>query len=196
MAAEQAAAAWPAPPPFQSRDPPAPVDGEFTMFGVARTTGPPVAPQLEEQVYSDATEQRCDELRRLNRSLLQSFLQLTQLMARSPSQCSDKGVPPRHPRTEIAGGTAVLRPHACAPYACAVADLRTLFLNFEHLLNTFRPHEAREELIAIVKQQAEAKRQLADELDAARAEAAAGVAEGLRDPPAPPDRADPRGSSS
>ncbi len=68
-----------------------------------------------------------------------------------------------------------------------MADLRTLFLNFEHLLNTFRPHEAREELIAIVKQQAEAKRQLADELDAARAEAAAGVAEGLRDPPAPPD---------
>jgi hypothetical protein len=57
-----------------------------------------------------------------------------------------------------------------------VADLRTLFLNFEHLLNTFRPHEAREELIAIVKQQAEAKRQLADELDAARAEAAAGAA--------------------
>ena len=48
-----------------------------------------------------------------------------------------------------------------------VTDLRTLFLNFQHLLNTFRPHEAREELIGIVTQQTAAKRELIDQLDAA-----------------------------
>ena len=59
------------------------------------------------------------------------------------------------------------RSPAARSLLAAVADLRTLFLNFQHLLNTFRPHEAREELIAIVRQQVEAKRQLIAELDAA-----------------------------
>ena len=39
--------AWPAPPPFRRRDPPAPVEGEFSMYGVTRSTGPPVAPPLQ-----------------------------------------------------------------------------------------------------------------------------------------------------
>ena len=96
--------AWPAPPPFRRRDPPAPVEGEFSMYGVTRSTGPPVAPPLEEQVYDASCVQSCAadvcaELRQLNRSLLQSFLELTQLMAHSPSQCCDKGArpPATHP---------------------------------------------------------------------------------------------------
>ena len=137
MAASGAASSWPAPPAFSQRTPPAPVEGEYSMFGVTRTTAPAEAPPLDEQVYSDTAE-RCAELRKLNRSLLEGFLQLLQLMADSPAQCCDK-----------------------------VADLRTLFLNFQHLLNTFRPHEAREELIATVRQQVAAKQALIDELDAA-----------------------------
>ena len=91
--------AWPAPPPFRRRDPPAPVEGEFSMYGVTRSTGPPVAPPLEEQVYDVSAADVCAELRQLNRSLLQSFLELTQLMAHSPSQCCDKGArpPATHP---------------------------------------------------------------------------------------------------
>ena len=86
--------AWPAPPPFRRRDPPAPVEGEFSMYGVTRSTGPPVAPPLEEQVYDASAADVRAELRQLNRSLLQSFLELTQLMAHSPSQCCDKGARP------------------------------------------------------------------------------------------------------
>ena len=91
--------AWPAPPPFRRRDPPAPVEGEFSMYGVTRSTGPPVAPPLEEQVYDATAADVCAELRQLNRSLLQSFLELTELMAHSPSQCCDKGArpPATHP---------------------------------------------------------------------------------------------------
>lgn len=88
--AKMSVQAWPAPPSFSQREPPAPVEGEFSMFGVTRSTEPPVAPPLEEQVYS-TTADRCEELRKLNRSMLQSFLQLLQLMHSSPSQCCDKG---------------------------------------------------------------------------------------------------------
>jgi len=162
--AEAGAAAWPAPPSFPQREPPAPVEGDFSMFGVIRTMAPPEAPRLEEQVYDESAD-RCEELRSLNRAMLQRFLQLVQLMHDSPSRCLDKGAP-RHAQ------------HTCAPFArslarrpTAVTELRTLFLNFQHLLNTFRPHEAREELISTVQQQTAAKRQLIAELDAACAKA-------------------------
>ena len=118
--------AWPAPPPFRRRDPPAPVEGEFSMYGVTRSTGPPVAPPLEEQVYDASCVQSCAadvcaELRQLNRSLLQSFLELTQLMAHSPSQCCDKGARPRatHPP---APPHHLSLPRPCHPRSCRPAD--------------------------------------------------------------------------
>ena len=117
-AAEQA---WPAPPPFRRRDPPAPVEGEFSMYGVTRSTGPPVAPPLEEQVYDASAADVRAELRELNRSLLQSFLELTQLMARSPSQCCDKGArpPATHPH---APPRHLSHPRPCHPRSCRPAD--------------------------------------------------------------------------
>lgn len=112
--AEASGAAWPAPPSFAQREPPAPVEGEFSMFGVIRTMAPPEAPRLEEQVYDESAD-RCEELRRLNRAMLQRFLQLVQLMHDSPSHCLDKGAPShRRPST------------ACPLRACASAHVPTL----------------------------------------------------------------------
>jgi len=45
-------------------------------------------------------------------------------------------------------------------YADKVQDLRTLFINFHHLLNEYRPHQARESLILMMQ----------DQLDRSRAE--------------------------
>lgn len=52
---------------------------------------------------------------------------------------------------------------------CAVAKLRTLLLNMQHLLNSLRPYQAREELIATMTAQVDAKQQLIDELRSAAA---------------------------
>ena len=79
--------------------------------------------------------------------------------ARSPA--------PRNPR--------VIAP-AChftaLPPLRAVADIRTLLLNMQHLINAFRPFQAREELIAAVQAQVDSKQRLLDGLRDACDEAA------------------------
>ena len=89
------ASTWPAPPSFYKngtdRPPPAPVHGEYIMYGVVRTTAPAAAPGLEDQLYPLDTTNPFGELRKINRSLLSSFLQLLRMMENSPQQCNAKG---------------------------------------------------------------------------------------------------------
>ena len=133
-------ASWPAPPRYYReplRPPPPPIEGETRVYGV---TQPPLgspAPQssLEDQVYPADTTQPIAELRKLNRSLLNSFLELLQVMQTGPKE-----------------------------YDAKIADIRTLLLNLQHLANSFRPHQAREDLIAEMEAQLHAKRELVDEL--------------------------------
>ena len=57
-------------------------------------------------------------------------------------------------------------------WVCAVEQIRTLLINMQHLINTFRAYQAREDLISIMQAQVDAKRKLVDQLQRRCAEVA------------------------
>jgi MED7 protein len=132
--------AWPAPPKYyleaRRRPPPPPPDGPISMYGIARAPlgeTPPAAPP-EKQLYELGSDDPCGELRKLNHTLLSTFLALLQTAQDTPSQC--------HVRVD---------------------EMRHLMLNMQHLINTFRPYQAREELISVAQAQVDAKRALLEQ---------------------------------
>ena len=112
---------------------------------------PPTEP-LEGQLYSASPDDVAviSELRRLNRDTLSAYLALLHKMQEAPTAAGAE-----------------------------FAQVRTLLLNVQHLLNSLRPFEAREELIAAVQAQVDGKRRLIEELRSA-CEAAA-----IEEEPAP-----------
>ncbi|KAI0405079.1 mediator complex, subunit Med7 [Xylaria palmicola] len=122
--------------------PPEPEDGEWRVFG-NRYKLEDELPQLEDgeirRLFPKAEDRDQDGkhfdramiLKRLAKSLLLNFLELTGLLATSPEAAEEK-----------------------------VTDIRDLFINFHHLINEYRPHQARESLISMMQSQ----------LDRARAE--------------------------
>ncbi|KAI9765422.1 MAG: Mediator of RNA polymerase II transcription subunit 7 [Geoglossum simile] len=75
---------------------------------------------------SEWTQDRAVILRRMAESLLLNFLELVGVLAISPSEFSRK-----------------------------IDDLRVIFINAHHLLNEYRPHQARETLILMMEEQLE-----------------------------------------
>ncbi|RFU30201.1 hypothetical protein B7463_g6140, partial [Scytalidium lignicola] len=112
-------------------DPPA--EGVFNCFGDRYNINEEL-PSLEEQgiqqLYtppSDVGGKHIDRaliLKRIAKSLLLNFLELVGIMSISPEEYQEK-----------------------------VDDIRTLFINFHHLLNEYRPHQARESLILLMQDQ-------------------------------------------
>ncbi|KAH6880497.1 MED7 protein-domain-containing protein [Thelonectria olida] len=115
--------------------PPAePVDGRWRVFGDQYMLDDKL-PTLEEQGITNLPSasqsgdkdakhfDRALELKRLAKSLLLNFLELNGTLSRNPSDAEAK-----------------------------VQDLRTLFINFHHILNEYRPHQARESAIALMQE--------------------------------------------
>ncbi|KAI8945183.1 mediator complex, subunit Med7 [Xylaria longipes] len=115
--------------------PPEPEDGEWRVFGDKYRLKDEL-PQLEDgeirRLFPNPEERdqdgkhfdRATILKRLAKSLLLNFLELNGLLATSPEAAEEK-----------------------------VTDLRDLFINFHHLINEYRPHQARESLIALMQSQ-------------------------------------------
>ncbi|KAI9776864.1 MAG: Mediator of RNA polymerase II transcription subunit 7 [Geoglossum umbratile] len=78
---------------------------------------------------SEWTQDRAVILRKMAESLLLNFLELVGVLAISPSEFSRK-----------------------------IDDLRIIFINAHHLLNEYRPHQARETLILMMEEQLERSR--------------------------------------
>lgn len=59
-----------------------------------------------------------------------------------------------------------------------IQDLRTLFINFHHLLNEYRPHQARESLILMMEEQLRRSKDETEGIERMKAKVE-GILEGL-----------------
>ncbi|CAH0561204.1 unnamed protein product [Brassicogethes aeneus] len=109
--------------------PPPPIQDSYHMFGNAFNTEESIIRPLESQGIKRLYPLHFDrrrELKKLNQSLLANFLDLLDLLVNCPDS-------PRR--------------------AEKVEDLGLLFIHIHHLLNEFRPHQARETLRVMMELQ-------------------------------------------
>ncbi|XP_052795333.1 mediator of RNA polymerase II transcription subunit 7-like [Mya arenaria] len=109
--------------------PPQPMEDTYTMFGNGFTSDDQVIRPLESQGFRRLHPQAYDhkrELKKLNHSILANFLDLLDILIKAPE--SGK----RHEKLE---------------------DLNLLFIHMHHLINEFRPHQARETLRVMMELQ-------------------------------------------
>jgi len=103
--------------------PPPPIQDTYSMFGVSINNDDAIIQSLESQgirkLLSGKEVDRKKELRKLNHSILLNFLDLIDILIKCP-EGSERGK-----KTE---------------------DINLLFINMHHLINEFRPHQARESL--------------------------------------------------
>jgi len=103
--------------------PPPPIQDTYSMFGITINNDDAIIQSLESQgikrLYSTKDIDRKKELRKLNHSILVNFLDLIDILIKSPESTK---------REE------------------KIEDINLLFIHMHHLINEFRPHQARETL--------------------------------------------------
>ncbi|KAG5930044.1 hypothetical protein E4U42_003205 [Claviceps africana] len=110
-----------------------PADGRWRQFGdhyvlddklpTLEDQGITNLPNLDLSASKDAKHyDRAFELKKLVKSLLLNFLELAGTLSHNPAQAESK-----------------------------IQDLRTLLINIHHILNEYRPHQARESAIALMQ---------------------------------------------
>ncbi|BFZ24192.1 hypothetical protein BsWGS_27231 [Bradybaena similaris] len=109
--------------------PPPPIQDSYSMFGAHFTTDDTIIRPLEasgcRRLYPHNYDHK-RELKKLNHSILVNFLDLLDVLIRAPES------PKRTEKLE---------------------DLNLLFINMHHLINEFRPHQARETLRVMLELQ-------------------------------------------
>ncbi|XP_064085191.1 mediator of RNA polymerase II transcription subunit 7-like [Macrobrachium nipponense] len=121
--------------------PPLPIHNEYTMFGMPFNADDAIIRPLESQAIRRLYPQNFDhrrELKKLNHSILVNFLDLLDILIKCPD--SNK-------RTD------------------KIEDINILFINMHHLINEFRPHQARETVRVMLEMQKRQRHQVAERLE-------------------------------
>ncbi|XP_022322438.1 mediator of RNA polymerase II transcription subunit 7-like isoform X2 [Crassostrea virginica] len=116
--------------------PPPPIQDTYTMFGAHFNADDAIIRPLESQGFRRLHPQNYDhkrELKKLNHSILVNFLDLIDILIKAPDSTK---------RTE------------------KLEDLNLLFIHMHHLINEFRPHQARETLRVMMERQKKERAQI------------------------------------
>ncbi|KAI7881357.1 MED7-domain-containing protein [Lichtheimia hyalospora FSU 10163] len=95
----------------------------------------PPSPPSESYTIFDQRWQVHEKLKKLNRSLMTQYLQLLQTLVENPQEYGQK-----------------------------IENISTIFINMHHILNEYRPHQARETLRLLMENQISKKKEMAAEL--------------------------------
>ncbi|KAF9437941.1 Mediator of RNA polymerase II transcription subunit 7 [Entomortierella beljakovae] len=119
--------------PILALEPPPPVKrGAYWMFGRAWPVQDSLATLEEqgiEQLYPKGDIDRVRELKKLNHAAVFNFLELVHTLSTSPGE-----------------------------FATKVDQIRVIFINMHHILNEYRPHQARETLRLMMEDQLNRKK--------------------------------------
>jgi len=121
--------------------PPPVIRDAYSIFSVRHHPSDPIIQPLESQGIKRLYPQNVDhkkELKKMNHSLLANFLDLLDVMVKNPGGPKHPGSPPP--------GVGSLREEK-------IEDIQLLFFHMHHLINEFRPHQARETLRVMMELQ-------------------------------------------
>ncbi|CEP16302.1 hypothetical protein [Parasitella parasitica] len=137
---------------LESLEPPRPPTDEYIVFDQKWQINdrlPTLGELGVKQIYPENSIDRVKELKKLNRSLIVQYLDLLNVLEKDP-----------------------------AGYGKHIENISTIFLNMHHILNAYRPHQARETLRLLMEHQLAKKRQQIAELKA-KSKEALGLLQGL-----------------